>query len=150
MIHMATGAHTISPKANASRTSKRVGRGNGSQKGTYAGRGLKGQKSRSGSKSGRSSAGTKQSILKVPKLRGFKSPHPKAQAVTLSTLERIAVEGTPITPFVLKQLHVVKSTKEPVKIVSSGSLTKKVTVLGCLATKSAVSAIEKAGGTITF
>lgn len=150
MTHMETGAHTITPKASATRRKKRVGRGNGSQKGTYAGRGLKGQKSRSGSKSGRSVAGAKQALLKAPKLRGFKSPHPKAQTVTLATLDRVATDGMHITPFFLKQQHVVKSTKYPVKIVASGELKKKVTITGCLATKNAVAVIEKAGGTITF
>ncbi len=149
-MYMDIGAHTITPKENSARSKKRVGRGNGSQKGTYAGRGLKGQKSRSGSKSGRSVAGAKQAILKVPKLRGFKSPHPKAQSVTLATLERVAKEGVLVTPFFLKEIHIVKSTREPVKIVGSGELKKKVTITGCLATKSAVAAIEKAGGTITF
>ncbi len=147
---METGAHTISPKHGSARTKKRVGRGNGSQKGTYAGRGLKGQKSRSGSKSGRSVAGAKQALLKVPKLRGFKSPHPKAQTVTLSTLERIAQEGVVITPLFLKQANIIKSSKKPVKIVSSGELKKNITVRHCNATSMATSAIEKAGGNITF
>ncbi len=147
---MATGAHTIIPKLKSARSKKRVGRGNGSQKGTYAGRGLKGQKSRSGKKSGRSVLGTKQSLLKVPKLRGFKSMHPKAQSVTLTTLERVGQDGVVITPYLLKELHVVKSIRQPVKIVATGELKKKLTIQQCLATKTAIAAIEKAGGTITF
>ena len=147
---MDIGAHTIIPKTHSARTKKRVGRGNGSQKGTYAGRGLKGQKSRSGSKSGRSTAGAKQAILKVPKLRGFKSMHPKAQSVSLATLDRIAEDGVHITPYFLKKKHIIKNISHPVKIVASGTLTKKITVQQCNVTKTAMSAIEKAGGIITF
>ena len=150
MSHMETGAHTITPKHGAARSKKRVGRGNGSQKGTYSGRGLKGQKSRSGSKSGRSIAGAKQALLKVPKLRGFKSMHPKAQSVSLTTLDRVAEDGVVITPHFLKNLHVIKNISHPVKVVASGELTKKVKILNCNATKAAVAAIEKAGGSITF
>jgi large subunit ribosomal protein L15 len=147
---MEIGAHTITPKKDSSRTKKRVGRGNASQKGTYSGRGLKGQRSRSGGKSGGKLRGLKQSLQKVPKLRGFKSMHPKAQSVSLSTLERVAEEGVSVTSKFLKQKHVIKNTKHPVKIVASGELKKKVEVQNCLATKGAVAAIEKAGGKIVF
>lgn len=147
---MATGAHTIQPKTGSARTKKRVGRGNASQKGTYAGRGMKGQRSRSGGKSGGAVRGAKQALQKVPKLRGFKSMHPKAQTVTLSTLERVAQEGTTITPQFLKDVSAIKQPTKPVKIVATGELKKKVTVQGCLATKTATAAIEKAGGSIAF
>lgn len=147
---MAIGAHTIQPKHGSTHTSKRLGRGNGSQKGTYAGRGMKGQKARSGGKSGTSVRGFKQSLQKVPKLRGFTSMHPKAQTVTLATLERVGQTDVAVTPVFLKEAHVIKDTAHPVKIVSTGTLSKALTIIGCVATKSAIAAIEQVGGKITF
>jgi len=145
---MALSSHTI--KGAKQRKRKRVGRGNATQKGTYAGRGLKGQKSRSGGKGGTQRRGFKQSLQKVPKLRGFKSPHVKAQTVTLATLSRVAAKNPEITPLVLEQGSAIRSAQRPVKIVATGEIKTKVTITGCLATKSAVEQIEKAGGTIQF
>jgi large subunit ribosomal protein L15 len=147
---MTIGAHTISPKQGSARTKKRLGRGNASQKGTYSGRGMKGQKARSGGRAGQKVRGLKQAILKAPKLRGFQSMHPKAQTVTLAMIERLVDSGTVLTPKLLKQKHAIKDASLPVKIVASGELKKKVTVKYCLATKTAVNAIEQAGGTVTF
>lgn len=147
---MTIGAHTISPKHGSARTKKRVGRGNASQKGTYAGRGMKGQKARSGGRAGQKVRGLKQAIMKVPKLRGFQSMHPKAQTVTLAMLERLAEDGAVVTPRWLKQKHAISNVKHPVKIVASGTLSKKITVQFCLATHTAIKAIEQAGGTVTF
>lgn len=147
---MSTGAHTIASPHGASRTKKRLGRGNASQKGTYAGRGIKGQRARSGGKAGGKLRGLKQAIQKVPKRRGFVSMHPQAQTVTLRTLERVGDEAITITPSFLKEKHVIKHMSQPIKIVSHGSLTKKLTITGCLATKQAVIAIEQAGGTLSF
>ena len=147
---MALTPSTIKAAHGAKRTSKRVGRGNASQKGTYSGRGLKGQRSRSGGKSGTQLRGFKQSLQKVPKIRGFKSMHPKKQVVTLATLERVCKNGDTVTPWSLEQIGVVDKPKHGVKIVATGELKKKLTVEECLASKAAVEAIEKAGGTITF
>ncbi|PIR02985.1 MAG: 50S ribosomal protein L15 [Candidatus Magasanikbacteria bacterium CG11_big_fil_rev_8_21_14_0_20_43_7] len=147
---MNIGAHTITSKNGSARRKKRVGRGNGSQKGTYSSRGMKGQRARSGGKARTSLRGGKQAFLKVPKLRGFKSMHAKAQSVTLATLERVAEDGVSVTPHFLKAKHVIKSTVRPVTFVSSGELKKKVAISGCHATEKAMQAIEKAGGTLTF
>ena len=89
---MTLSAHTISGNKSASPRKKRVGRGNASGRGTYATRGLKGQRSRSGGKGGLKLRGFKQSLQKVPKLRGFKSPNPANQTVSLGTIERVAQE----------------------------------------------------------
>jgi len=147
---MTLAAHTMKKATTSARSKKRVGRGNATGKGTYASRGLKGQRSRSGGKGGGQRRGFKQALQKVPKLRGFKSPHASSQAVTLATLERVADVGTVVTPFFLKQKNLIKSVKAPVKIVATGELKKKLTITGCLATKQSVVLIEKAGGTITF
>ena len=147
---MALGAHTISSKKRTQKNSKRVGRGNSSGKGTYSARGLKGQRSRSGGKGGLQLRGFKQSLQKVPKLRGFKSPHIKPESIALSTLEKVCEVGEVVTPFTLADKGIIDYPKKGVKILGSGELTKKLNLEGCLATKKAVEAIEKAGGTLKF
>lgn len=140
---------TISSK-RVKKNVKRLGRGNGSGKGTYSARGMKGQKARSGGKGGLMTHAFKAQLQKVPKLRGFNSPAAKAETVTLAILEKFAVEGVEVTPYFLKEKNLIKSVKNGAKIVSSGKLTKKVTIKNCLATKKAIEAIEKAGGKISF
>lgn len=141
-------AHTIQPSSGSHKRKKRVGRGNSSGRGTYSSRGMKGQRARSGGKSGLKVRGFKQSLQKIPKKRGFRSPHPKAQTVTLVTLERIAMDGQEITPRILKLKKAIKQTDRPIKIVGAGTLTKKIMLYGCIASKTAAAAIEKQGGTI--
>ncbi len=147
---MATTAHTIKTARSAKRTKKRVGRGNASGKGTYASRGLKGQRSRSGGKGGLKRRGFRASLQKVPKLRGFKSMYPKKEVVTLTTLNRICVDGDVVTPAFLKKKGVVDVPKNGVKIVATGTLEKKLSVKGCIASKAASEAVEKAGGSLSF
>ncbi len=147
---MSLNASTIKPNKGAKKTSKRVGRGNASGKGTTAARGMKGQKARSGGKSGTARRGFKQSLQKVPKLRGFKSHVPKKETVTLRLLEKITKDGDTVTPYFLKEKGAISRPKNGVKIVATGELKKKLKVEGCLASKKAVEAIEKAGGNLTF
>jgi len=145
-----TAATTIKPGKNSRRTSKRVGRGNGSGKGTYSARGLKGQKSRSGGKSRTQIRAFKASLQKVPKLRGFKSMYSKKETVTLATLEKIAGVDDLITPRYLDKKGVINHPERGVKIVAKGELKKKITIKGCLASKKAVELIEKSGSKIVF
>lgn len=147
---MATGAHTIQPNKASTATKKRVGRGNGSGKGTYSGRGLKGQRARSGGKGGTKRRGFKPHLQKMPKLRGFNSPHAKKETVTLATLDRITSKGDVVTPQFLKKKNVIADPSVGVKIVARGELKTAVTVKDCLASKGAVEQIEKAGGSIQF
>ncbi|MFA4830941.1 MAG: 50S ribosomal protein L15 [Patescibacteria group bacterium] len=142
--------NTIKPARGSQKKSKRVGRGNASGKGTYAARGLKGQKARSGGKGGLKRLGFKQSLQKVPKLRGFNSLYPKKGVVTLATLERVCSEEEKVTPVLLAKKGVVRSSLNGVKIVASGELKKKLEIRHCIASKKAIELIEKAGGTITF
>ena len=147
---MSIGAHTIQPPKGTRHKTKRVGRGNGSQKGTYSARGGKGQTARSGGRRGNKRRGLKPSLQKIPKIRGFKSGYEQPQTVTFKTLERITVDGSHVTPSFLKAKGVIHHAGGPVKIVGTGELKKKITVTGCLATKSAAQMIEKAGGKIVF
>ncbi len=147
---MTLSATTIKPAKKAGRTSKRLGRGNASGKGTYSARGLKGQRSRSGGKSRTQIRGFKASLQKVPKLRGFNSPHDKKETVTLTTLESITKEGALVTPRYLDKKGVINHPTKGVKIVATGVLKKKITIKGCLATKTAIELIEKSGSKIVF
>ena len=89
-------------------------------------------------------------MLKIPKLRGFRSKYPKSAVVNLDVLERIAKDGDLITPKFLKAKGLVKNMEGGVKILGEGKLTKKITLKGCLASKKAVEEIKKAGGMIKF
>ncbi len=139
---------TIKPK-RIKKNTKRVGRGNGSGKGTYAGRGLKGQKARAGNKGIRARS-FKQSLQKIPKLKGFKTLKLKPQTVTLKTLSRLAEQNEIIDLKLLKTKKIIKSIHQGAKIVATGELNKKVTLKGCLVTKKAKEIIEKQGGKIIF
>lgn len=142
--------HTIKPTKSSKRSKKRVGRGNATGKGTYSGRGLKGQRSRSGGKSGTKRRGLKASLQKMPKSRGFNSLQAKKETVTLATLERICKENDVVSPAFLDKKGVIKKPQNGIKIVATGTISKKLKIEHCLATKKAVELIEKAGGTITF
>lgn len=147
---MSLQAHSLAPTEGSHKRSKRVGRGNGSQKGTTAGRGTKGQKARSGGRGGNARRSFKHSLAKVPKLRGFTSFQPRPTSVTLFNLERVFSAGATVSPEILEKRGLVKSSDNGVKIISSGKLTKALSIVGCLVSKGAVSSIEAAGGTIQF
>ncbi len=141
---------TIKSAANSKTKSKRLGRGNGSGKGTFAARGLKGQRSRSGGKSGNKIRGFKASLQKVPKLRGFNSLKASRETVTLSKLEKFADEKQIINPAFLTKVGAIVTPRNGVKIVATGELKKKLKIEGCLASKNAVELIEKVGGSVKF
>lgn len=146
---MGLSPNTIKAATGSRRTSKRVGRGNSSQKGTYSSRGMKGQRSRSGGKSGTALRGVRASLRKVPKLRGFNSMAKRKETVTLATLERVTKDGDTVTPWSLNKIGVVDKPENGVKIVARGELKKKLTIKNCLASKGALEAIEKAGGSLS-
>ncbi len=127
------------------KNTKRRGRGNSSGKGSYSTRGIKGQRARTGS-SGIMRRAFKAQLQKVPKSRGFSSSAVKPESVSLSALNHIASEQSEITPYVLKEYGYIKNPRAGAKIVASGEITKPVVLHGCLATASALQAIEKAGG----
>ncbi len=139
------------------RARKRVGRGPGSGKGRYSGRGIKGQKARSGSSKMRPGfeGGQMPAYMRLPKQRGPYSkdampmgPHrTKVWSVNVRDLERL--DGD-VTPEVLKQAGLIRNTRLDVKILGHGDLTKKLTVSAHLFSASAREKIEKAGGTITW
>jgi large subunit ribosomal protein L15 len=145
---MPLSLHTIKPAIGAKKTAKRVGRGNASGHGTYSTRGLKGQKSRSGS-SGLKRLGMKKILLATPKSRGFKSLKPKNQVVSFSALSERFKDGSLIDPKSLVRAGLVPSANVPVKILSVGKLSlKSLKFSGIKASESAIETIKKMGGEI--
>ncbi len=138
--------NSISPAAGAKHAKRRVGRGIGSGLGKTAGRGHKGQKSRSGGfhKVG-FEGGQMPMHRRLPK-RGFKSTTLRFNAeITLTTLEML---GAPeVDMLTLKQAGLVGELIRVVKVVKTGSLTKAVKLTGIGATLGAKTAIEAVGGT---
>ena len=127
---------------------KRIGRGG--KRGTYAGRGIKGQKARAGR---RLKPVIRELIKKYPKLRGYKvkKEELKLAIVNIETLEKKFQIGEVVTPKVLlekKLIRRIKGRLPRVKILGKGKLTKKLIVEGCFFSKSAKEKIEKAGGNI--
>ena len=123
----------------------RKGRGISAGQGKTAGRGTKGQKARTGhSKMPRGFMGGQRAIMQaVPKLKGFKSFHPKAEIVYLDSLN--SLKGK-VDNVALKEAGLISSPYVKVKVISRGELTAKVDLATQFASKSAVEAIKKAGG----
>ena len=139
--------NTIKPGAGSKHAKRRVGRGIGSGLGKTAGRGHKGQKSRSGGYHKVGFEGGQMPLQRRLPKRGFKSQSLKYNAeVTLTDLERLAVDE--IDLLTLKQAKLVGELAKVVKVIKSGELTKKVTLKGIGATAGAKAAIEAAGGSI--
>ncbi len=108
---------------------KRIGRGG--KTGTTAGRGSNGQKSRTGASVDPLFEGGRSTLLeRMKKVRGFKSVHPKKHTVTLTDLERVLVDGDVVTRALLVEKRIVdkKALHEGVKVVATGTLSKKLTL----------------------
>jgi large subunit ribosomal protein L15 len=143
--------------ASPRRDRKRIGRGMGSGKGRYSGRGIKGQKARSGSHKMRPGfeGGQNPVYMRLGKQRGPYSkdampigPHrSKVQSVNVRDLERFDGE---VTPEALKEAGLIRNTRIDLKILGHGELTKKLTVSAHLFSASAREKIEQAGGTINW
>lgn len=138
--------HTLQPQKGSSKAKKRVGRGL-SSKGTYAGRGVKGQKARSGV-SGLQKLGIRQVMLATPKKRGFKSGRPDAQVVNVGDISKQFKTNAKISPQILLKKGLIESTKLPVKILAKGSISISITVTDCAVSAAAKAKIEEAGGTV--
>jgi len=146
--------------AQARRARKRVGRGLGSGKGRYSGRGIKGQKSRSGSHKMRAGfeGGQNPLYMRLGKQRGNTSadampvgPHRTFTApVNVATLEERFDAGAEVTPETLVEKGVLKNTRIDVKILGNGDLKKQLSVTAHAVSASAREKIEAAGGTITL
>jgi large subunit ribosomal protein L15 len=144
--------------AQARKARKRVGRGLGSGKGRYSGRGIKGQKARAGSH--RMPAGFEGGQMPIDmrtgKLRGNTSADAMpigpfrtySQPVNVGSLEERFDAGTEVTPELLKAAGLIAKLSLDVKVLGEGELTKKLSVTAHSFSKSAAEKIEAAGGTV--
>ena len=139
--------NNIKPAAGAKHAKRRVGRGIGSGLGKTAGRGHKGQKSRSGGYHKVGFEGGQMPLQRRLPKRGFKSHLLKYNAeVTLTALEQLGAAEVDI--LALKQANLVGELIKVVKVINTGALTKAVKLTGIGATAGAKAAIEAAGGSV--
>lgn len=138
-------------RAHPNRQKKLVGRGG--TRGKTSGRGGKGQTARAGNKR---RPALRDAIKKLPKLRGrgmntLKSIQEKPVIVTLTQLEAVVSNGAEITRNSLVEMGIVSKMRGKIpniKILNTGSISKKITVSGLPVSSSAKDAIEKAGGSV--
>lgn len=123
----------------------RKGRGISAGQGKTAGRGTKGQKSRTGHrKMPAGFMGGQRAIMQaIPKLKGFKSIHPKAEVVYTDRLNELSGK---VDNFALAEAAMISSPFVKVKVITRGELTAKIELETQFASKTAVEAIKKAGG----
>ena len=141
--------HQITSPKGARKARKRIGRGNAAGGGTYAGRGLKGQKSRSGKGLIPGFEGGQLRLIKgLPMTRGFTNKFKTYYSlIKLEALDQFAA-GERITPDTLQARGLLRNQNNPVKILGDGELSKSLTVAAYKFTQSARSKIEAAGGTV--
>ena len=141
----------LKPAAGATKSGKRIARGQGSGRGGTSTRGHKGAKSRSGYKSKRGFEGGQMPLqMRLPK-RGFNSPNRKEYvAINLDRLQEISEKHglNEISPATLNAAGITKKN-DLVKVLGSGELSAKLTVTAHAASEKAAEAIQKAGGTFT-
>ncbi len=145
--------------AQARKDRKRVGRGLGSGKGRYSGRGIKGQKARAGSHMMRAGfeGGQMPVYMRTAKLRGSQSKdampvgpfRTETQPVNVKELERFAA-GAEVTPDMLKAAGLIRNTRIDVKILGQGELGKALTVAAHGFSRTAREKIEQAGGAVVW
>ncbi|MFA6422258.1 MAG: 50S ribosomal protein L15 [Candidatus Buchananbacteria bacterium] len=141
---MTLNLSNLKPAKGAIKDKKRVGRGG--KRGSYSGKGMKGQRARSGGKSGLKALGLRQTLLRVPKLRGFKSAKPKMAVVDVKKMEAKFDDGEMINIKKLKSAKLIESNESEVKILGNSKIAKKLMVIANAYSASAKKAIEDAGG----
>ena len=141
--------HQLTSPKGARRAKKRIGRGNAAGGGTYAGRGMKGQKSRSGFGLIPGFEGGQLRLVKgLPMNRGFNNKFKTYYSlVKLEDLDQFA-PGERITPEFLQARGLLRNLRSPVKILGNGDVSKSLTVSAHKFTQSAREKIEAAGGSV--
>ena len=146
--------HELSDNEGATKKRKRVARGPGSGSGKTAGRGIKGQKSRSGVAIGGYEGGQMPLYRRLPK-RGFTKPNRKDFAViNLGLIQKFITEGkldagVAITEDLLVETGIIRRALDGVRVLNKGEITAKVTINVTGASAAAIEAVAAAGGTLT-
>jgi large subunit ribosomal protein L15 len=139
--------NTIKPAEGSKKARRRVGRGIGSGLGKTAGRGHKGQKSRSGGYHKVGFEGGQMPLQRRLPKRGFKSAQLKYNdEITLADLDKLGLDEVDL--LALKAAKLVSQLAQTVKVIKTGELTRKVVLKGVGATAGAKAAIEAAGGSV--
>ncbi|MEM6410844.1 MAG: 50S ribosomal protein L15 [Pseudomonadota bacterium] len=144
----------LSPNAGSTSTRKRIGRGVGSGKGKTGGRGVKGQKSRSGVALNGFEGGQMPIYMRLPK-RGFNKPNAKTFTwINLGKLGAAIEAGkldtkAEITEATLVETGVVRRAKDGIRLLGNGDAPKGLNITVTGASKAAIQAVEKAGGKVT-
>ena len=147
--------HELNDNEGANRKKKRIGRGPGSGKGKTGGRGLKGQKSRSGVAINGYEGGQMPLYQRLPK-RGFNNPNRKSYAiVNLNLIEKFIDAGkldakAEITEDTLVASGLVRRKRDGVRILAKGEIKSKIKLNVTGASKAAIDAVAKAGGSLTI
>jgi len=141
--------NSISPAPGSRKASKRVGRGDGSNRGTYSGRGCKGQKSRAGYKMRPGFEGGQLPLIKrLPRKRGFtnifRTEYSTVKVGALNAFD----SGSEVTPEQMVAAGIIKSLKYPVKILADGNIDRPLNVKAHKFSAAARARIEAAGGTV--
>jgi large subunit ribosomal protein L15 len=141
------GQHTLKPASGAKHGRKRVGRGDGSGHGTYSGRGLKGQKSRAGGGVRLGFEGGQLPLIRrLPRKRGFFNIfRAEYNIVNVGRLNVFAADAE-VTPQSLLEAGLIKSAKQPVKILGEGEINRPLVVKAKKFSSTAKAKIEAAGG----
>lgn len=147
---MAIGLNNLHPTPGSTHKKKRIGRGPGSGTGKTAGKGHKGQKSRSGYSQKIGFEGGQMPLQRRLPKRGFTNIFKtKWLEVSLAKLEANFEAGDEVTPEILHERGLIKKAKHDLVILGNGELTKALKISAHRITKSAKDKIEKAGGSIT-
>jgi large subunit ribosomal protein L15 len=141
--------HELRPPRGSKKNRKRVGRGNASGHGTYAGKGMKGQQARAGSGPRPGFEGGQTPLIRrLPVRRGFRNPfRVEFTPVNLRDLSRFAAEAE-VTPESLKQVGLIHSSEDMIKVLGDGDLTSALTVRVHRVSAPARAKIEAAGGSV--
>ena len=141
---------SLKKASGSTKDNKRIGRGQASGTGCTAGRGHKGQRSRSGSKRRSWFEGGQMPIQRrLPQFGFYSYRKVYYQVVNVSDLEKIGDE-TEVTLEILQKSGLIKKADAPVKLLGNGDISKKVNIKVHAASKSAQEKIEKAGGSVTL
>ena len=141
--------HELKPPKGAKKKRKRVARGNAGRGGTYAGRGRKGQKARSGGTPGPAFKGHSYRMQRLPYIRGFTNIWRKEfVVVNVDQLEERFAPGAVVSPDSLVEAGLIKRADKPVKVLGRGELHTALTVKAHAFSQSAREKIEAAGGTV--
>ena len=144
--------HEIRQPKGATHKRKRIGRGNASGTGTYAGKGMKGQKARAGGGVRPYFEGGQLPLVRrMARKRGFRNPFRiEYEEVNVSALGARFAANAEVTAGSLREARLIRSARRPVKILGDGEINVALTVEAASFTKSAIAKIKGAGGTVRW